>query len=86
MPLGFFHLLLLGFIVWAFIVAERTGRIILSSLLVLYIVLFLSFPHLRVYLTILSLIVGLFCFVYLIYGGYAYNIRVFRHKKPHDKV
>jgi len=79
-------LFLLVLAVYAFIVAERTGKIILGSLVIIFVVLSLGFPKIRIYLDILALIGGIGCYVYLISAGYAYNIRVFRHKKPHDKV
>jgi hypothetical protein len=79
-------LFLLLLMVYAFTVVEKTGKIILGSFAVIFIILALGFPKIRIYLDIIALIAGIVCYIYLINAGYAYNIRVFRHKKPHDKV
>jgi hypothetical protein len=86
MPLGILRLLLFAFIAWAFIVGSKSARIVLGSLVAAFAIGSFAFPRIRIYLNIVMMIVGLFCFVYLISAGYAYNIRVFRHKKPHDQV
>ena len=82
MPLGILRLLLFAFVAWAFIVGSKSARIVLGLLVAAFAIASFAFPKIRIYLNIVMMIIGLFCFVYLISGGYAYNVRVFATRNP----
>ena len=72
-------------VVFAFIVTGRGGKIFLGSLIIVMAFASLTFQHLRMYLNLGAVFLGLCCFIYLIGKGYFHNVRLFRGKASHDK-
>jgi hypothetical protein len=72
-------------VIFAFVVTGRRGKIVLGSLIVVMAFASLTFPHIRLYLNLGAVFVGLGCFIYLIGKGYFHNVRLFRGKASHDK-
>ena len=69
-----------------FIITGKNGKIFLGSLIVIGVMVTLSFPSIKLYMNIVFMVIGLGCLLYLISGGFMYNIRILRGKKPHDRI
>ncbi len=86
MVFNIFGLFFIFCVIFALIVTGKSGKIFLGSLIIIGVFVTLAFPSIKLYMNIVFMIIGLGCLIYLISGGYMYNLRLLRFKKPHDRV
>ncbi len=86
MVFNIFGLFFIFCIIFTLIVTGKSGKIFLGSLIIIGVFVTLAFPSTKLYMNIVFMIIGLGCLIYLISGGYMYNLRLLRGKKPHDRI